>query len=221
MNASQLPGRVLSSLLCDHIRARYLHVTVLLMAALLVVPFWLSLTSQVREEGDGQGTTRRVEMAYVFAVLYGLLHGAAVALVANDIQELLALGDQEAQGSAVGEEVERAGCVSVERGGYGQLSGAGYTLAAPCMLSGPLINGQLIDTVGVRAVGVWAAGCFGLGALLMSVSMVVGGSGQQQNEAGDECSAGADSGAAAAAAAVKGESWSHERWSVAVASSAS
>lgn len=158
MNASQLPGRVFSSLLSDHIRARYLHVTVLLMAALIVPPFWLSLYVK--------GVSSRLPAAYAFTVLYGMLHGSIVALTANDIQEMIETQDRS-------------------EGGYGQLSGVVYTLAAPFMLSGPLVNGRLVDSLGVRAVGVWAAGCFGVGALLMCLSLFAGGLSRQTATAKD------------------------------------
>lgn len=166
-NAFQLPGRVVSSVLTDRLRSRHLHVAALLTVALIVPPFWLRLPSAANRD---HGSASRVAV-YAFAAVYGLLHGSIVALTATDMQELLKDSAACARAQRPRSQGTGTGCNN-----YGKLSGVVYTLAAPFMLSGPLISGRLVDTLGIRAVGVWAAGCFALGAVLMSVSLFLDGS---------------------------------------------
>lgn len=134
----------------------------LLAAALIVPPFWLRVPSAPHQDHE----TAIQVVAYIFAALYGLLHGSIVALTANDIQELLKLSGARVYANREGSERMGTGISN-----YGQLSGVVYTVPSPFMLSGPLVSGRLADTLGVRAVGVWAAGCFAVGAMLMSVNL--------------------------------------------------
>ncbi|ETN38966.1 uncharacterized protein HMPREF1541_07008 [Cyphellophora europaea CBS 101466] len=144
------------------------------------------------DDGGGQGAVTPAA-AYAFTVVYGILHGGIVALTQNDLQEVLvARSARSAVGRPRERGRERCGSALVvagevrdsedsEEGGelvgeYGQLSGLVYTLASPFMLAGPLVCGRLVDTVGVKGVGIWAAGCFGLGAVVMGVSLFVDGS---------------------------------------------
>lgn len=161
MNASQLPGRVFSSVLADHVRSRYLHITALLMTALIVPPFWLRLSVTHHQHGS-----LSLAAVYTFTIIYGLLHGSIVALTATDIQELLKHIPNAGQRQS--SDRTRA------KNNYGQLSGVVYTAAAPFILGGPLVTGRLVDMSDIRVVGIWAAACFAIAATLMGVSLCIG-----------------------------------------------
>lgn len=75
LNASQFPGRVFGSTLCDKFQARKLHILACLMGVSITGAFWFVASS--------------FEAGMVFSALIGLTLGLLAALPVNDVADIL------------------------------------------------------------------------------------------------------------------------------------
>lgn len=90
--------------------------------------------------------------ACTFASFFGLILGIMVSLPINDVQEILGKDRTHL---------------------LGQYAGMVYTCASPFILTGGIVSGALVDHHHIRAPGIWACVTFGLGFVLIFISLVI------------------------------------------------
>jgi MFS family permease len=90
--------------------------------------------------------------AYTFASFFGLTLGIMVSLPINDAQEILGTRRTHL---------------------LGQYAGTVYTCASPFNLAGGIVTGALVDRYHIKSAGIWACVTFGLGFILIMVSLMI------------------------------------------------
>jgi MFS family permease len=90
--------------------------------------------------------------ACFFGSFFGLILGIMVSLPINDAQDILGKDRTHL---------------------LGQYAGTVYTCASPFILTGGLVTGALVDRYHIAAAGIWACVTFGVGFLLIVVSLVI------------------------------------------------
>jgi MFS family permease len=90
--------------------------------------------------------------ACIFASFFGLILGIMVSLPINDAQEILGKNRTHL---------------------LGQYAGMVYTCASPFILAGGIVTGALVDRYHVKSAGIWACATFGIGSVLILVSLMI------------------------------------------------